>query len=306
MNDKSGIYVEILVKGSLDELWLRTQNPELHERWDVRFSSIRYLPRPDSTQPQRFSYSTRLGFGLRIEGEGESVGSRLGDRGEQTSSLRFWSDDWKSLIREGSGYWKYIPTEDGVRFLTRYDYKTRFGLLGRMFDAVVFRPILGWGTAWSFDRLRLWLERGLDPEVSLERSLVHAVARMTLVLIFFHQGLVPKLIFRSPDELSMLSDAGEPAHLLGLMLAVLGIVEIGWALTIAFLGDFRWLLAFTSLGMVGAIVAISIRSPTHLTTAFNPVSLNLSVVALCLVAWLTSADRPSATRCLRRQKDKAR
>jgi hypothetical protein len=35
-----------------------------------------------------------------------------------TSALKFWSTDPKSLIKEGSGYWQYIPTARGVRFLT--------------------------------------------------------------------------------------------------------------------------------------------------------------------------------------------
>ena len=62
----------------MDELWRRTQDPSLHERWDLRFSEIVYLPRPDETTPQRFSYATRIGFGLRIRGEDESDGSRVG------------------------------------------------------------------------------------------------------------------------------------------------------------------------------------------------------------------------------------
>jgi hypothetical protein len=131
----------------------------------VRFSSIEYLPGVDG-EPQRFRYATRLGFGLRIEGTGESVGEREGASGARTSALTFRSDDAKSLIREGSGYWRYVPTEDGVRFLTQYDYEPRFGLAGRAVDGLLFRPLLGWATAWSFDRLRLWLEDGIPPERS--------------------------------------------------------------------------------------------------------------------------------------------
>ena len=70
------IYVEIRVRGSMDALWRHTQQPELHERWDLRFSEIVYRPRPDETAPQQFGYTTRIGFGLRIHGEGQSEGSR--------------------------------------------------------------------------------------------------------------------------------------------------------------------------------------------------------------------------------------
>src|SRR3989442_9433371 len=80
----------------MEDLWRATQVPDLHERWDLRFTDIEYLPRPDPARPQRFRYATRIGFGLTIEGEGESVGQKDRD-GERTSALRFWSNDARSL-----------------------------------------------------------------------------------------------------------------------------------------------------------------------------------------------------------------
>jgi len=124
MKSDSGIYVEIFIRAPIDDVWAKTQTPELHRRWDLRFTEIQYLPRPDVSRPQRFQYSTRIGFGLKVSGEGEAVGSH-DEKGLRTSALRFWSDDPKSLIREGSGYWQYIPADGGVQFLTWYDYSTR-------------------------------------------------------------------------------------------------------------------------------------------------------------------------------------
>src|SRR5205807_6313634 len=103
------IYVEIFIRGDMESLWLKTQEPTLHQRWDLRFSEIAYLPRQPG-QPQQFLYSTRIGAGLRINGEGESTGARDGSSGERTSALKFWSKDPKSLIEAGSGYWKYVPS----------------------------------------------------------------------------------------------------------------------------------------------------------------------------------------------------
>src|SRR6185312_2522228 len=102
-----GIYVETRISGDMEELWQKTQTPGLHQRWDLRFSSIEYLPRPSLAEPQRFRYTTRLGLGLEISGAGESVGEREAEN-RRTSSLKFWSDDPKSLIAEGSGYWSYV------------------------------------------------------------------------------------------------------------------------------------------------------------------------------------------------------
>jgi hypothetical protein len=53
------IYVEILMHTDMDTLWKYTQTPEVHARWDLRFSTIDYLPRPDAAKPQQFLYSTR-------------------------------------------------------------------------------------------------------------------------------------------------------------------------------------------------------------------------------------------------------
>ncbi|HEY1308999.1 MAG TPA: hypothetical protein VGF24_35905 [Vicinamibacterales bacterium] len=202
------IYVEIFVRAPMDALWSHTQTPALHERWDLRFSRIEYLPRHDESEPQRFQYTTRIGFGLEVSGEGETVGRRDSTDGSSTSALKFGSDESLSIIREGSGYWKYIPTESGVRFLTWYDYRTRFGVAGALFDQFIFRPLIGWATAWSFDRLRLWLEQDVAPEQAVRQSLIHTISRVALAAIFIYHGLIPKLLTRNVDEIAMIRDTG--------------------------------------------------------------------------------------------------
>src|SRR5215210_2140700 len=262
------IYVEIRVRAPLEELWRLTQTPALHERWDLRFTRIEYLPRTDESAPQRFLYATRIGFGLGVRGEGESVGTRDASDGSRTSALRFWSDDRKSLIREGSGYWRYIPTDDGLRFLTWYDYRTRFGAPGRALDRAIFRPLMGWATAWSFDRLRLWLERGVDPTFSMQRSLIHAVARCAIAFIFLYHGLVPKLLAQHADELAMLADAGLPPRPAGVALALLGAGEIAFAVALVVAWRARWLFGVTIALMVAATLGVAITSTRFLVAAF--------------------------------------
>lgn len=292
------IYVEIRVRGAMDLLWQRTQDPELHERWDLRFSEIDYLPR-EGDEPQRFRYETRIGIGLRILGEGESTGSRDGAAGERTSALRFWSDDPKSLIHEGSGYWRYVPTSDGVRFLTWYDYRTRFGLAGRLLDGLLFRPLMGWATAWSFDRLRLWIEKGIDPALSMQRSLVHAVARIALAVVFLYQGLIPKLFIRHASELGMLADAGLSLRDASHAIIAIGVAEVVLGAILLLGWRSRWPVAIVLILMPLTLLGVAITSPRALAGAFNPIALNVAVAALAAVAWLTRANLPSATRCLR-------
>ena len=258
------------------------------------------MPRPDPAQPQRFLYATRIGFGLGIRGAGESTGSQE-HAGQRVSALKFWSDDPKSLIAEGSGYWKYQQTGDGIRFLTWYDYRTRFGAAGRLFDRAVFRPLIGWATAWSFDRLRLWIERGIPPAVALRSSLIYASTRLALAFIWIYHGLVPKLLLQHPDELALLVRAGVSPAAAPALVRVLGVVEIALGLALLLAWRSRRLLLATIALMLLATAGVAWTSPTSLVAAFNPLTLNLAVAVLALAGYLAGAELPSARRCLRKR-----
>ncbi len=294
MNAPPGIYVELPILASLDDLWRLTQQPDLHGRWDLRFTRIDHLPRPDPAQPQQFLYETRIGFGLAIRGTGQSIGTRTAPDGSATSSLQFASTDPKSLIREGSGYWRYIPSAQHVRFLTWYTYQVRFGPLGRLADRL-FRPLMGWATAWSFDRLRLWAEAGQTPETSLAFALMHVAARLTVAAIWIWHGLVPKLLVRHADEQEMLADAGISPRLL----PAIGAAELLFGLALLVPRTPPALLLLSAAAMPPATLAVARRSPRFLRAAFNPVTLNLAVAALSLIAFVAGRRAPSARRCLR-------
>lgn len=291
-----GIYVEILICSSVDEVWRLTQTPELHQLWDLRFTGIQYLPKDSEDEPQKFRYSTRIGFGLNIHGEGESTGTRENATGLRTSALKFWSADPKSLIQEGSGYWQYVPSAGCVRFLTWYDYGTRFGAVGRLIDRILFRPLIGWATAWSFDRLRLWIERSIPPQASMRMTVIHTCARLGVAFIWAWQGLFPKLLFPSADERVMAAAAGLSVALL----PFIGVLEVIFAVaTIAF---WRWrqLFIWNALLMGGALIAVALATPRYLVAAFNPVTLNVAMILLSLIGYVASSELPSASRCLRK------
>lgn len=182
MARRRAIYVESVIRANLDDLWLATQDPGSHQRWDLRFTQIDYLPatgQAGQAGQQRFRYAVRLGPGVTVSGVGVCAGERVRPDGTRTSALRFGSSDRMSLIRSGSGYWRYVPTARGIRFITGYDYLPGWGRLGWPADRL-FRPIMGWATAWSFDRLRLWLENGVPPERSLRRCVLTAGLRIIL------------------------------------------------------------------------------------------------------------------------------
>ena len=156
---RRGIFVEIDIDAAIDRVWALTQDAAEHGRWDLRFSRIEPAGL-DESGATRFTYTRRVPFHT-VAGVGISLGERSRDDGTRTSALRFYTADPLSPIRSGRGYWRYVAvTETRTRFTTGYDYTPGWGSL---LDQLA-RPALGWATAWSFDRLRIWLERGEAPE----------------------------------------------------------------------------------------------------------------------------------------------
>lgn len=295
------IYVEIDIASDMEAMWRHTQQPKLHERWDLRFSEIDYLPKEAPEDDQQFLYRTRIGFGLSIRGTGKSRTPGVSPGGVRTSVLAFGTDHPLSLIGRGGGYWRYWPRPGGgVKFVTRFDYRTRFGRAGRWLDRLLFRPLFGWATAWSFDALRLWLDRGVPPEESLLRAKLHALSIAVLSLCWAYAGLVPKLLYPAASgELDLLRALGwfpgfEPA-----INAALGIGELLLAAVIA---RFRspGLLAAQAIALCALTAGALAGTPALLYAPFNPLMLALLMLAATFVAVSTRQGLPSAKRCRRR------
>ncbi|MDH6146004.1 hypothetical protein P3T35_008066 [Kitasatospora sp. GP30] len=195
------LYVETLIAADQELVWNLTQLPQHHQRWDARFTRISYLPSTDPAAPVRFRYvlglpertSSRTDGtngpiegprrGPRLTGIGITTADRCRPDGSRISALRFRADSALSPLGEGAGYWRYRADPTGVRFSTGYDYRPWPGRLGAAADRWCVRPVVGWLTAWSFDRLRLWAERGIPPERSRRQATAEVMARSSAVVL---------------------------------------------------------------------------------------------------------------------------
>ncbi len=162
------VVVEALIPAPVERVWERTQGPELHVGWDLRFSSIRYLPESDARGFHLMDYRTRIGFGCEVAGWGRYLQNTPLVR----STFEFGSDDVKSLIAHGRGVWLYERRPEGTFFKTVFDYQTRYGVAGELFDAFVFRPLFQLATEWSFETLRQWCA-GDEGAVARRRAYRH-------------------------------------------------------------------------------------------------------------------------------------
>ncbi|WP_100402256.1 DoxX-like family protein [Bacillus sp. FJAT-42315] len=301
MKKQTPIYVQTQINTSMEELWKYTQQPELHTEWDVRFTEISYLEKKED-EPQQFLYKTKIGFGLEIAGKGETIGEVQQKTGERVSSLKFWTDHPLSLIRLGRGYWKYTPVENSIQFETQYNYETNFGKLGKVMDAWLFRPLLGWATAWSFEALKLWLEKGYHPKLLLQKSLTYSFVCVLLSFIWIYQGLVPKIITVHPEEVKMLRSLASLPIDAGTAIRLVGGGEIAFGLL--------WLLPFQKrkwflfhamlIGVMTLLVWVA--NPASFVHPFNPLSLNVALVLISIIGYFNSSDLPQPSKTVRKRK----
>ena len=281
---------ETMIHGDLETLWALTQTPEHHVRWDMRFTDIGTIPTSGPGDLQKFRYATRIGFGKAIEGWGETIPAK--DHG--ASTLRFGSDDAKSLISEGAGYWSYKPVEGGVNFSTAYDYHVRYGRPGAAVDRLVFRPLMVWATRWSFDRLRLWIEKGIAPELSIRLWFIKLAARTAVGLVWILEGLIPKLLWVSSEEVELVGRSGmfwiSPAWTLG----ALGIAEILAGLWMLYGRAERLTMAASILFTIAISSIVVMTDPSALANPLGGISKNLALIACAVAVFLLSSISPAA------------
>ncbi|ENJ6134532.1 DoxX-like family protein [Bacillus cereus] len=301
MKGKKPIYVSAEMNTTMEKLWEYTQAPHIHTEWDARFTEISYLEKQEG-EPQKFLYKTKIGFGFEIAGEGESIGEIRKETGERISSLKFWTDNTLSLIQIGRGYWKYTPCKEHIHFETQYDYDTRYGRIGNVIDFYMFRPLLGWATAWSFDALKLWLEKGLHPRLLIRRTMTYWLVCFLFAFVWMYQGIFTKIIFSHPEEMKMLSAIiGATGNSIAI-LKVIGMLEIIFGIIWLFPVPKQKLFILHIFMLIALTIVAGFTNIISFIEPFNPITLNVLLMGVSIVGYMNSFDLPSAKNCKRKRK----
>jgi len=239
---------------------------------------------------------------MNIAGWGESKGIFNGDDGSRTSSLHFRTDQAISLIKEGKGYWKYEPEQHSITFLTQYHYDVNFGAVGRIFDFFVFRPLMGWATALSFDVLKRWLEKGEAPSAQYTRFFSQWMITFLFFFVWVYQGLIPKLVTMHPQELSMAGNLlSVPMNQASTIVFLLGGIEIVFGLTWLLYKNKRRLMGFQIILFPLLTLSALLADPGSFSHPFNPFTFNAALFTLSIIGFLVSKDIPSAKSCKRKK-----
>lgn len=121
------------------------------------------------------------------------------------------------------------------------------------------------------------------------QSPVVLISRVALAFVWIYQGIVPKLVCQSPVELGLLAHLGP---LYGFLCSVMGYGEMAFGLLIL-LSPWRWPFLLNIAAMLSLLGFVSLYEPKLLTEAFNPVTLNVAVIALSILAFI-SMRKPEA------------
>lgn len=117
------------------------------------------------------------------------------------------------------------------------------------------------------------------------------LARLALAVVFIWHGLVPKILWLSPDEVAMIAAHGLPDHPLfapPLIAGIGGAAEVLLGIVLLVVRQ-RWPLLLAGAALLVLLLDVALLSPHLLIQAFNPLSTNLAALALCAVAWLAEA-----------------
>lgn len=114
---------------------------------------------------------------------------------------------------------------------------------------------------------------------------INWIARGGLAFMFAYHGLVPKLLWLSQGERTMIQAHG--IEQVQVFATLAGVGEIVLAVWILLSPCSAWPIAVAAAALAGLLVDVAVFSPAMLREAFNPVSLNVAGLALCAVAWNT-------------------
>lgn len=112
------------------------------------------------------------------------------------------------------------------------------------------------------------------------------VAASASAAIWLYQGLVPKLLGPHADELALAAAFGIEPSLQRVASAAAGVAEVAFAFAILVWQRQRWPHISSAVASAVLLVFVSTYAPQYLWAAFNPVSMNLGLFALSVIAAL--------------------
>ena len=108
--------------------------------------------------------------------------------------------------------------------------------------------------------------------------------QLTLVFLWFYQGLIPKILFQSVNEIIIWQNMGFELTLAKILVGLSGLAEILFGFLFIKWNQSIVLHSLNILGLSALFLLIMMTDPLQLTTAFNPVVMNIAILMLSVLA----------------------
>lgn len=118
------------------------------------------------------------------------------------------------------------------------------------------------------------------------------LSRLVLGLSWIYHGLFPKLLFLAPLELEMSGSIGLSEQNTLLLIRVAGVAEILFGLLIIVFYRNLLVLCLNIASLLALMAFVLVMTPHLLVEAFNPVTTNVSLLALSLLLVSEAKRRP--------------
>lgn len=117
------------------------------------------------------------------------------------------------------------------------------------------------------------------------KKINYAIAKCTLAFMWVYQGIVPKLLGPHKDEIMMNMSLGLTENQAIQLAQIGGTLEVLLGMTILIFWHHRWPLVLTGISMIGLLAFTLIFVPQLTLAAFNPVTVNICVLSLTVIAF---------------------
>ena len=114
------------------------------------------------------------------------------------------------------------------------------------------------------------------------------VSRLSLGLVWFYEGLVPKLLFVRPDQADLVRRSGLYFGTPEFFLQLLGAAQVAFAFWLLAGFAERLTVAIATLGMWILIVLVAMANPAMLTDPYGALIKDLCLTACAYTVWSLS------------------
>ncbi len=109
------------------------------------------------------------------------------------------------------------------------------------------------------------------------------LSRIALAFSWVYQGVVPKIICQSRGEIDLLTHLIPFQEWACTAVVWIGVAEIVFGLLLLVTTN-GWLFWLNMAALIGLLLFVALFEPAMFTLPFNPLTLNVSLIALSLIA----------------------